>query len=316
MEFLHMCSSMFSIVLMVLTGVVLSAKRWITEGIKDFLIKITVNLALPALMFENIYTNFTKREILTMGTSVFLPLASISITMIIGVSFAIILKISEGKKGLFISMFFNSNTIFVGLPVNVALNGKECIPYVMLYYMASTVLFWTLGVYFIATDNIEGKKRKFLSLETIKSILSPPLIAFVVAVIWIITELPMPDWLINTCGYFGNLTTPLSMIFIGTCIYSTSLKKIRLNKEILGVLAGRFVVAPSVIMILLYLSSLPADMGKVFLIQSAMPVMTNTAILARAYHCDEDYAAVMTVLTTVACMVVVPIYCYFFELIF
>lgn len=316
MEFLHMCSSMLSIVLMVAVGMLLTKKKWITEEIRDFLIKVTVNLALPTLMFKNIYTNFTREEILKMGSSVILPLISITITMVIGIVAAYLLKIPAGKKGLFISMFFNSNTIFVGLPVNLALNGESCLPYVMLYYMASTILFWTLGVYFIAMDNEAGIKRKLFSMETLKSILSLPLVAFVAAVLWLIIGIPMPGWLLDTLGYFGNLTTPLSMIFIGTCICNASLKEFRFRKEIIGVLFGRFFIAPCVIMLLLHVSSMDSAMGRVFLIQAAMPVMTNTAILARAYNCDEDYAAIMTVLTTIACIIVVPIYCSIFDVLF
>lgn len=316
MEFLQMCTSMLTIVLMVGTGVILSKKGWISEEVKEFLIKIVVNLALPTLMFKNIYTDFSKRELLEMGSSVLLPLCSISVTMVIGIILAHVLRIREGQKGLFISMFFNSNTIFVGLPVNIALNGEACVPSVMLYYMASTILFWTLGVFFIASDSKTEKKRKLISKSSLKSMLSVPLLAFLLAVFWLMTELPMPSWILNTLGYFGNLTTPLSMIFIGTCIAGTSLGSIRMKKEITGVLLGRFLVAPCMMLIILSIHHLPPMTGKVFVIQAAMPVMTNTAILARAYHCDEDYAAMMTILTTLLCMIVVPVYCMIFEWIF
>lgn len=311
-----MCSSMLSIVGMVIVGMFLTHLKWINDGTKDFLINVTVKLALPMLMFENVVSDFTKQEIIEMKSDIAIPALSISLTMLIGILMANVLRIETYKRGLFISMFFNSNTIFVGLPVNIALNGESCIPYVMLYYMASTTLFWTLGVYFISSDSKNGKKARFLSISTIKNIMSLPLLSFIFGVLCLLTDVHIPQFIMDIVKYFGNLTTPLSMLFIGSCIYSISLKKVKLGKEIYGVLAGRFLVAPVVIIIVMMVLPVPKDIGKVFVIQSAMPVMTNTAILARSYHCDEEYAAVMTVVTTVACIVVVPVYYGLFHVLF
>ena len=48
-------------------------------------------------------------------------------------------------------------------------------------------------------------------------------------------------------------------------------------------------------------------MKQVFIIQSAMPVMTNAPVVARLYGADSDYAAVMVTESTLATMVVIPI---------
>jgi predicted permease len=49
-------------------------------------------------------------------------------------------------------------------------------------------------------------------------------------------------------------------------------------------------------------------MKKVFVIQAAMPVMTNVAIVARFYGADHEYATVMTLVTTILSLVFIPIY--------
>ena len=49
-------------------------------------------------------------------------------------------------------------------------------------------------------------------------------------------------------------------------------------------------------------------MKNVFVIQAAMPVMTNTAIVSRGYNADYKYATVNTVMTTIASLLVIPIY--------
>ena len=69
-------------------------------------------------------------------------------------------------------MFFNSNTIFVGLPINQALFGDASIPYVLIYYMCNTTFFWTLGTYLIQRDG-EGEAQFDLKTSLKKSFLRP-----------------------------------------------------------------------------------------------------------------------------------------------
>ncbi|HHU64556.1 AEC family transporter, partial [Streptococcus sp.] len=48
-------------------------------------------------------------------------------------------------------------------------------------------------------------------------------------------------------------------------------------------------------------------MKEVFIIQSAMPVMTNAPVVAKLYGADSDYAAIMVTESTILTMVVIPI---------
>jgi hypothetical protein len=73
------------------------------------------------------------------------------------------------------------------------------------------------------------------------------------------------------------------------------------------VLAGRFLVSPGVMLLLLQLTELPLLMKQVFFVQSIMPAMTQTPILAKVYGADTEYAGIMTSVTTVASLITIPI---------
>ena len=64
---------------------------------------------------------------------------TLSMVILLGIATAVarIFAVKKERRGLFISMFFNSNTIFVGLPINQALFGDASIPYVLIYYTVS-----------------------------------------------------------------------------------------------------------------------------------------------------------------------------------
>ena len=47
--------------------------------------------------------------------------------------------VRPGRRGTMINTFVNANTIFIGLPLNVALFGNKALPYFLIYYITNTV---------------------------------------------------------------------------------------------------------------------------------------------------------------------------------
>ncbi|WP_125152035.1 AEC family transporter [Clostridium rectalis] len=308
MELLSAFGSIFSIIIMIAIGYFLTRMEWIDKQGAKLFSRIVINVSLPALMINNLMSDFDRNKLLSLGKGLIIPFLSIALAYIIGKIFIKVFNITPGRKGTFLSMFFVSNTIFIGLPVNLALFGSESVPYVLLYYIANTTFFWTIGVFEISKDGA-GESGNFLSMSTLKRIFSPPLMGFIVAIILILLSIPVPKFIMDTCKYLGNLTTPLSMLFIGNTMYYINLKGIKFNKDIWGVLLGRFIISPLLVVLLCIIFPLPDNlMKKVFIIQAAMPVMTNTAIVSKSYNADYQYAAIMITITTILSLFIIPIY--------
>ncbi|MDD3224420.1 MAG: AEC family transporter [Clostridium sp.] len=308
MALFNSLSGIFSIVLMIVIGIVLASRGWFSEESSRLITKLVMNVALPALMISTILENLKRSTLIHMGKGILIPILSMSICLMIAIILSKILKIRKERSGLFISMFFNSNTIFVGLPVNLALFGKESVPFVLLYYIANTTFFWTLGVYYISKSGNKKNSGSIFSKDTLRRVISPPLLGYIVALILLIFKIRLPKFIMQTADYMGGLTTPLSMIFIGICIFSVSIKNIKVNRDMLGIIAGRFIVSPITVYALTFLLPIPILMKKVFIIQSIMPVMTNSSIVAKSCGADTEYAAIMTVVTTVLSMLIIPFY--------
>ena len=64
-----------------------------------------------------------------------------------------------GRRGTMINTFANANTIFIGLPLNIALFGNDALPYFLVYYIMNTISPWTIGVYLMTTDSKSGEKK-------------------------------------------------------------------------------------------------------------------------------------------------------------
>ena len=303
--FLRSISGILVILGMILVGFVIGEKGWFDDKSRGLLAKLVTQVALPCYMLYTITQRFTAADLLKMLPALRFPALSMVILLGIATGVARIFAVRQDRRGLFISMFFNSNTIFVGLPINQALFGDASIPYVLIYYMCNTTFFWTLGTYLIQRDG-EGEAQ-FDIRTSLKKVFSPPLMGFLLGLVLVILHIKLPAFLASDLQYLGNLTTPLSMIFIGLSVSHVGVKQLILGKDQLLILIGRFLVAPLLMATIVYWVPLPSLMKQVFIIQSAMPVMTNAPVVARLYGADSDYAAVMVTETTLATMVVIPI---------
>ena len=95
-----------------------------------------------------------------MAPDLLLPICSMLLAFGVGKIAAHVFKIKKERRGIFCTNFFIANTMFIGLPVNLALFGEKSIPAVMLYYMVNTTFFWTLGVHNIVQDTLSDTKNK------------------------------------------------------------------------------------------------------------------------------------------------------------
>ena len=302
--FLRSISGILVILGMILVGFIIGEKGWFDDKSRGLLAKLVTQVALPCYMLYTITQRFTAADLLIMLPALRFPALSMVILLGIATGVARIFAVRQDRRGLFISMFFNSNTIFVGLPINQALFGDASIPYVLIYYMCNTTFFWTLGTYLIQRDG-EGEAQFDLK-TSLKKVFSPPLMGFLLGLVLVMLQIKLPAFLASDLQYLGNLTTPLSMIFIGLSVSHVGVKQLVLGKDQLLILLGRFLVAPLLMASIVYWLPLPSLMKQVFIIQSAMPVMTNAPVVARLYGADSDYAAVMVTETTLATMVVIP----------
>ncbi|MGH4051234.1 MAG: AEC family transporter [Clostridium sp.] len=298
--------SVLSIMILIIVGYFLAYKKILDEKGINLITTIVINISLPMMMINTIMTNFTKQKLIADSSGLVVPFLTIGGTFIIAKIFAEIVKVKTSRRGLFVCMFSNSNTIYMGIPVNMALFGEKSVPYVLLYYIANSAFFWTIGVYEITKD---GNKRafKFLSVDFIKKIFSPPLMGFIFGMILVLLNIKLPSVIMGTTKSLGNLTTPLSMFFIGASIYLINLKSVKFSLDIVWVLIGRFVISPALVLLIVPMFPIPTLMGSVFVVEAAMPVMANSAIIAKAYGSDYNFASLMIAITTIGTLIVIPI---------
>lgn len=282
---------LFIFVLMFI-GYVLTYKQWFSNQIGDAFSKLVLQIALPCNMFLTVTKNFSRSEFLDLIGGTMIPLVSMLLTFVMSFVYQRIFNTSPARRGIFSTMFTCSNTILIGLPINMAIFGERAIPYALLYYIVNTSIFWTLGIYFIARDNpqIEQATVRFHIVPILKKIFSPALLGFLIGLCAVLVNFTVPTSVATFLNYLGNLSTPLSMFVIGIIVYNVGIKNLTLSKDIIGVLIGRYVISPLIVWLLGQWITVPPLMLAVFIIQSSMPVQSSVPILARSYDADQQFA--------------------------
>ncbi|WP_057743535.1 AEC family transporter [Liquorilactobacillus capillatus] len=311
--FLTSLSSVGQIILVIALGYFLRRKGKFDDSFKGSISFLIMNIALPLSIFVSVLDNLTRDKLISLSSGLVYVLISFVSGYIIAWVLTKVLRVRPGRRGTFINMFVNANTIFVGLPLNLALFGNVSLPYFLIYYVANTVSTWAVGVFFIANDDpTKQVNSQSESKFNWKKLLPAPLIGFLVALVWLLLGLPLPQFFDKTFSMVGGIVTPMSLIYIGIILADAGLKSIHFDKDTISALLGRFVVAPAIMIVILIIfknmgQTVPNIEQDTLIIQTATPGLAVLPILVGQAHGDVEYATNVVTTSTVLFVIVVPI---------
>ena len=121
MAFLTSLESILSIILIILLGYILKEKKWFDDSFSNNISKLIMNIALPASIFVSVLKYLTVEKLISLSGGLIYTFLSVIIGYIIAWIMVKILKVKPGRRGTFINTVVNANTIFIGLPLNIAL---------------------------------------------------------------------------------------------------------------------------------------------------------------------------------------------------
>lgn len=290
-----------SIFMLMGVGMLLTHVKWIDKSGAQLLARLTVNVGMPALVVNNMLTSFTRDQLAQSMNGILVAFVSMAVSLALGLLVAKLIKIPRDRRGVFTCMFGFSNSVFVGLPVTVALYGEEVTPIALIYYIVNTFLFWSVGNQMMARD--AGKKMKM----DLKKLLPAPLIAFLLSLLLVLLGIRLPDFLMDGSKYLGNMVTPLSLIYTGYVVMRMiQSRQLRWQKGYTAVILGRFVLGPLLLFATTLVIPLPGLMRSALMVQASMPVMAQCPITAGSLGVDREYAAGGVGLTAVLSLAALP----------
>ena len=308
MLFLTSLESIVPIIALIVLGYFLQVKGWFHNDFGNDLSKLIMNVAMPVSIFVSVLKYLTLEKLMSLSGGLIYTFVAFALGYIVAFLSVKVLKVAPGRRGTVINTFVNANTIFIGLPLNIALFGDDALAYFLIYYITNTISTWTLGVFLMTSDSKDGKKKQESKFNW-KKLLPAPLLGFIVSVVFLVINISLPSYVSNTLSYIGGLTTPLSLIYIGIVLAKAGIKTIHFDKDSILALVGRFILSP--LLMFLVIKWMAPQMAtaeyQTFMIQSATPALAVLPILANQGDGDVEFSTNIVTLSTILFVIVIPI---------
>jgi predicted permease len=198
--------------------------------------------------------------------------------------------------------------LFSGTPYS-----GEIIIYAAVVISIFNILNWTVGVYMITKD------KGNISLK--KVLLNPTIIAvFIGALYFFIVKRPIVELaskgsvlenaltkIMGSLDQVGNMVTPLSMFVIGMRLANVKMKQLFLNKWAYVVCVMKLAVMSCVSVLLVVFLPVSVVVKYVIFFLFSMPSATSSALFAVKFGGDSDSASIFVLLTTILCILTIPL---------
>ncbi|MGI8601648.1 MAG: AEC family transporter [Verrucomicrobiales bacterium] len=187
------------------------------------------------------------------------------------------------------------------LPIFIIENSHpgEMLALFFLFHLGSTIGFWTIGV--LTLDSGDNWR------VTLRRLLTPSLLTIPVAIAAACLNAKdwLPVWFQQVLQKTGALSVPLMIMMIGATVRGGFERERWRDIAYLSVI--RVVVLPLVLIALLNILPLAQDVRFLCTIVALMPAAATAAVMTRIYGGDSEYAAAVTLVTTLACIATVPL---------
>ncbi len=200
-----------------------------------------------------------------------------------------------------------SNCGFIGIPMAGGLFGSEGVFYITAYMTIFNLLVWTHGVV-IMTGKADIKSIG-------KALLSPTIIATVVGFLLFVTRIMLPEVLLDTLTYIGNMNTPLAMLVAGVTIAQTDVRKLLIKPRIYFISFVKLLLIPIVMLFIFQLFELPSVVLLTSILAAACPTAVTVNLFSIRYDKNYLYASEVFAISTMASMITIPIVMYIANLI-
>jgi predicted permease len=317
-------NAVLPIILLIGLGYILKLSGFINDNFLEVANKLVFRIALPALLFYNIYSVNSLKDI---NWSVILYAAiGIFILLIIGFVFSRLFIKDPRQKGVIIQTTLRANFAIIGIPLAESIGGSQAVANVALIALVGIPLMSGLSVIVLSLavhDKSLGNPFKIAFLKVIKN----PLIIGVATgllVLWLRSFIPL-DPVDNSLAFslaedlkfiyvplkwLGQITSPLALIVLGATFKFSLIGS--LKKQIILGTALRSVVAP---VITLGLAIILASRTSFFKFDEFVypalislfgsPTAITNAVMVREMHSDENLSVQLVVWTTLASIITI-----------
>lgn len=262
------------------------------HGFTEFLLNITIPFTIISSFNQSLPRGVLFNAVLVFAFSFSIHLLSIFVGQLLYYRCE-----NDIKKVLWFTAVF-ANCAFMGFPVVESIYGKVGVLYGSVYTIPFNFFVWTFGQILFS-----GKK----DMKTIKNaVFNPSMAAVAIGVVIFLSPVRLPHVLSKIIDMLGALTTPLSMIIVGSMLTEVKIKEIFSGYYIYYSTAVRLFVIPLLVLFILKSVGVTGTLLGVCVILTAMPTASFSVIFAEKFGGDALMASRCVFFSTAVSIITIP----------
>ena len=282
-------------------GFVLVKLKVVKSQDSTILSKISLYLLMPAAIINafdvELSPEVTRGLILSFATAIVIHI------ILLGIDF-LYKKVFKGTCVERASVFY-SNAANLIIPIVGYVLGDEWVIYSCGFISVQLAFLWTHGITLFSSEK---------KIELKKILLNINMIAIAVGFVFMLAGFRLPVFVKEVTSSLGSMLGIIAMVIAGMLAAKVNFKKMLKNKRLYIVLLMRLILCPLVMLAaikiaMLWISTTNAD--KVLLISflaSITPTAATIMQLAQIHKKDADYAVAINIVTTLACILTMPVF--------
>lgn len=290
-------NEVIALCLMMAIGIYGRKKNFIDDRVEDGLNSILVNMILPMSIINSFYMKYDSTIIENCKKLIIFSLIIHTAGLVL--SKFVFYKAGKKKQPVLRFMITFSNCAFMGFPILGSVYGDMGIFYASIYNTVFHIFVWTFGVALFNTDMpLKESIRNIVRNKAIWSV--------IIGGVIFLGQIQLPQAINSVVKNLAAVTTPLSMIIIGSMLCTSNVKELLNDYSLYVVSLLRLVVIPLIIFAVLSFFNVDKILIAVPTLIMAMPGAAICPVIANANDGDGILASKCVFMTNILSVITIP----------
>jgi predicted permease len=285
--------------------------QWLTAEADQSLLRLCVNLLLPALIFESVLGNAALRR----PENLLLPPLVGVATVLAGIGLAWLAARftgleTAGERRTFALTTGLQNYGYIPIPLCILLFDPGTVGVLLVYNVGAEITLWTAGVAVLSGRGFRGGWRRIINAPLVALVLALLLnglghFLFIPEPLLAAGKVPM-----TAVHWLGQSSIPVALLMIGALVadYLPELRGGRLFRVVALSVLVRLVALPVLFLLLAKYLPCSVELKRVLVVEGAMSSAMLPVALAKHYGGDPRTALQVVLGTSLAGLVTIPLW--------
>lgn len=308
MATMDIITALAKIFIIMLPGYILKKTGVLSKQHVEGMSSLITNVTFPCMIIVSMQMEFSMEILNNCKNAIIVFSCIIAVTMVLARVVSKRAKLPRTQSGIFAFMLMFGNTGFIGFPVLSGLFGQEAVLYGALCDAVYNIFMFTIGIALIKPGD-ERRGRREVIRQTVRESLNPCFFGLIIGLVLFIGQISLPEIIGGPMESIGNITSPLAMIVIGAHLAEINFGELFRAKHAYVVCLLKLIVTPLIGLVFVKLIiGTGSLLASAIIIEAAMPVAMCSVIFSEQYKADVNFAVKGVMLTTVMCIVTIPVF--------